>query len=287
VNIDTSTELCAVIGNPVAHSLSPLMHNAAFDAAGINGVYLAFEVRDLPAFFTGMRAMPSFRGLSVTIPHKIAAMAYLDEIDALAQQTGCVNTVINEKGRLRGMITDGLGTLRAFSEAGVALDGKKILFLGSGGAVRAVAFAMALRTGAAGITILGRTPRRVDAIIRDVSAAASAPVTGGSLAKDLTAAMAAHDIVIHGTPIGMHGGNTEASCLPPGMLRAEQVVFDMVYRPLKTRLLRDAEAAGATVIPGLEMLVHQAVLQFEAWTGQNAPYAVMRRELVRALEEDG
>ncbi len=285
MKIDTETQLCAVIGNPVAHSLSPAMHNAAFEAAALNYVYVAFGVDDLAGCIAGMRALPSFRGMSVTIPHKVAIMEFLDEVDVMAQHVGCVNTVTNQDGRLVGSITDGLGTLRAFEEAGVSLEGKRILFAGSGGAVRAVAFAMAEQAAPAQITILGRTPARLEELITHLGGNSDVPIASGYLAGDIEEAMDAHDVVVHGTPLGMHGHGEGETCIPRECLRPDHVIFDMVYRPLKTRLIQDAEAAGCKTILGLEMLVNQAVLQFETWTGAEAPRDVMREVLLSALAE--
>lgn len=282
--IDTATRVCAVIGNPVEHSLSPPIHNAAFEAAGLNYVYVAFRVEDVAACLAGMRAFDGFRGMSVTIPHKLAVMRHLDEIDPMAVKVGSVNTITHEGHRLVGSTTDGPGTLRAFQEAEVSLAGKRIVFVGSGGAVRAVAFAMADLAGAAHITILGRTATRVEGLVGDLRARTGASVAGGSLANDLTEAMASHDIVIQGTPLGMFPHAVDETAIPKMLLRPEHVVFDMVYRPFKTRLLREAEAVGCATIPGLEMLLNQAVLQFETWTGVAAPRDVMRAALVRALE---
>jgi len=281
--IDTHTQLCAVIGRPVGHSLSPAMHNAAFAAAGLNYVYLAFEVEDVAACLTGMRALPNFRGLSVTIPHKLAVMDHLDEIDALARRVGSVNTITNEGGRLIGTTTDGLGTLRAFQDAGVALAGKRVLFLGSGGAVRSVAFAFAERAEVAAITILGRTAANVAALVKNLGTATATSVVGGTLGDDLAPALETHDVIVQGTSVGMHGHDEGASLVPASLLRLEHAVFDMVYRPLKTRLIHDAEDTGCQVILGLDMLVNQAVLQFETWTDIPAPREVMREALLKAL----
>lgn len=281
-SIDTDTQVCAVIGNPVKHSLSPAMHNAAFAATGLNYVYVAFQVADVAGCLQGMRALPGFRGLSVTIPHKITAMQYVDEVDELARRVGCINTVTNEHGRLLGTTTDGLGTLRAFAEAGVSLAGKRILFLGTGGAVRSVAFAMAEESRPAKITLLGRTPANVAELARDL-AAVGAPVAAGSLTEDLASALDSHEVIIQGTPVGMYPERVGETCVPAALLRPEHVVFDMVYRPLKTRLLEEAAAAGCIIIPGSAMLVNQAVLQFERWTGQPAPREIMLGALLRAL----
>lgn len=283
--IDTDTQLCAVIGNPVTHSLSPAMHNAAFETAKLNYVYVAFAVQDVAGCLAGMRALPSFRGMSVTIPHKVAVMDYLDEVDDLARHVGCVNTITNDGGRLLGTITDGLGTLRAFAEAEVDLTGKRVLFLGAGGAVRAVAFAMAENAHTAGVTLLGRTAERVAALGRDLRDNTDAHIAWGSLADGLEEAMASHDVVINGTPLGMYPENIGLSPVPGHLFREEHVAFDMVYRPSLTAFLSDAQAAGCITIPGLDMLVNQAELQFECWTGQAAPAGVMRSALMEALAE--
>lgn len=282
--IDTHTQLCAVIGRPVGHSLSPAIHNAAFEAAGLNYVYLAFEVDDVAACLAGMRALPSFRGLSVTIPHKLAVMAHLDEIDPMARRVGSVNTVTNTGGKLVGTTTDGLGTLRAFEDAEIPLAGKRVLFLGSGGAVRSVAFAMAERAAPGAITILGRTPANVAALAADLRMATEVPVAPGSLEVDLAVALETHDVIVQGTSVGMFGHDEGVSVVPASLLRPEHAVFDMVYRPLKTRLICDAENAGCRVLLGLDMLVNQAVLQFEGWTGVAAPRAIMRDALLKALQ---
>jgi len=276
--INTETQLCAVIGHPIVHSLSPAMHNAAFAAAGLNAVYAAC--------LNGMRALPSFRGLSITIPHKESAMQHVDEVDDLARRVGCINTVTNENGRLLGTTTDGLGTLRAFADAGVDLVGRRVLFLGTGGAVRSVAFAMLDTAGAAGITVLGRTPANVAALTRDLSVHTDASVDSGALATDLAAALQTHDVIVQGTPLGMYPERVGESCVPADGLRSDHVVFDMVYRPLKTQLILDAEAAGCTTILGLEMLVNQAVLQFERWFHVDAPRTAMRNALLDALGGD-
>ena len=284
--IDTATRLCAVIGNPVGHSLSPTIHNAAFEASGLNYVYVAFEVTDVAGCLQGMRALPGFRGMSVTIPHKAAVIPHLDAIDPLAAHIGSVNTIANDGGRLIGSSTDGPGTLGAFAEAGVDLAGKRVLFLGSGGAVRAVAFAVAADSSPAGIAILGRTPSRVQSLAEDVSTKTGMDVTCGDLARDLEGAVGACDVLIQGTPVGMYPGRIGETCVPAAWLRPEMIVFDMVYRPLKTRLIQDAEAAGCRVVLGLEMLIQQAALQYERWTGARAPVAVMRAALIAALERE-
>ena len=159
------------------------------------------------------------------------------------------------------------------------------MFLGAGGAVRAVAFAFAETSAPAQITLLGRNSERVAPLIEDLSREANVPIVQGDLKDDLSKALAEHDVVIQGTPIGMFGHQEGESIVPADALRPEQVIFDMVYRPLKTRLIQDAEATGCPIIPGLEMLLNQAELQFERWTGVPAPSQVMRDALLAALAE--
>jgi len=275
-SIDTDTQLCGVIGNPVGHSRSPRIHNAAYEAAGLNFAYLAFEVSDVASCLAGMRSMPNFRGLSVTIPHKLAVMEHLDELEPMARKVGSVNTITNEGGRLIGSTTDGPGAVRALDEAGVSLVGKRVLFLGSGGAVRAVAFAVAELCSPAVVTVLGRSPERVGLLVEDLRGKAPGTFESGDLSADVGEAMGRHDVIVHGTPVGMAPDRDGETCVPSETLDSEHVVFDMVYTPRRTQLIADAEAAGATVVYGIEMLLNQAALQFERWTGKSAPLDAMR-----------
>ncbi|MCF6284529.1 MAG: shikimate dehydrogenase, partial [Candidatus Hydrogenedentes bacterium] len=248
--ITTQTQFCAVIGNPVGHSLSPAIHNAAFEAAGLNYIYGAFRVEDVGACLQGMRAMAGFRGLSITIPHKVDAMAHVDELSPMARQVGCINTVTNDNGRLLGSVTDGTGTLRAFKHAKVDPAGKQVVFLGAGGAVRAVAFAFAVESGCAGVTLLARDPKKAAALAGDIAPYAPCSVEFGHLADDIESIMANHDIVVQGTPVGMYPKHENALCIPAATLRPEHIVFDMVYRPLETTLIQEARSRGCTTIFG-------------------------------------
>lgn len=281
--LDAETKLCAVIGNPVRHSLSPAIHNAAFEAEGLNYAYLAFEVEDLSACSAAMRALGEFRGMSVTIPHKIAIMEFLDEVSASAQNVGSVNTVTNDHGKLIGSTTDGPGALRAFSEAGVNLAGRRVLCLGAGGAVRAVAFAVAEEARTEKLTILARRSTQVGELVDDLRQKTDVEVSGGDLASEVLHAVAQHDVIIQGTPMGMAPDFLDDSCVPAGCLHSDHIVFDMVYRPARTPLVLDAEQAGCTIVPGLDMLIFQAALQFETWTGRSAPIEAMRTAAQLAL----
>lgn len=275
--IDARTHLCAVIGNPVEHSLSPAIHNAAFGTLGLNYVYVAFQVQNIADAITGLRAFGNFRGLSVTIPHKVSIMQHLDIIDEIARNTGSVNTVVKEGDILKGSSSDGPGAIKAMNDYGVDISGRRVLVLGSGGAARAISFALAMSPRPPEISVLGVIPDELQALAHDLNDKTPACVRAKPMDDDaVKSAVGEADIIIHSTPVGMHP-NTDATLVPKQLLRAEQVVFDIVYTPRETRLLREAKSVGCAVIPGVEMFVNQAVIQFELWTGQRAPVSVMRK----------
>jgi len=284
ISITNSTRFCAVIGNPVAHSLSPAIHNAAFHELGLDFVYLAFRVEDVKGALAGMRSLESFRGMSVTIPHKIEVMKYLDEIAEVDRSIGSINTIINEKGKLTGLGTDGPGALKALVDAGVELDGKNILMLGSGGAARAIAFTLARNAAPGKISILDINDSMLQGLTADLKTGTGAlieagPLTGLSLAQ----AMKHADVIINCTPIGMHP-NVNDSLIPAGLFQPGQVVFDIVYTPLETKLLANARSRGLKTVSGVEMFINQAVLQFRHFTGVDAPVEVMRRVVMERLK---
>lgn len=281
--ISVNTRLCAVIGNPIAHSLSPAIHNAAFDALGLDYVYIACRVEDVRGALAGVRALSNFRGLSVTIPHKIEAMQYVDEISDEDRSIGSINTVIHEGDRLIGLGTDGPGALKAIRDAGVEVDGLHVLMLGAGGAARAVAFTLARKTRLRELTMLDIDAAMLQRLTTDLRQGTPAVITDALMTpQSLAAAMARADLIIHCTPIGMHP-REHVSLVPPELFRPGQVVFDIVYTPLETKLLSEAKACGLKIIPGVEMFVNQAVLQFEQFTGVDAPIEVMRRVVLEHL----
>jgi shikimate dehydrogenase len=282
-SISPRTRLCAVIGNPVGHSLSPAIHNAAFAALGLDFVYLAFHVEDVAGALAGMRALDNFRGMSVTIPHKITAMSLVDEIAEVDRSIGSINTIIKADGRLIGLGTDGPGALQALLAAGVALDGKNVLMLGAGGAARAIAFTLATATKLRKLFITDVAEQVLTGLSGDLQTRTGVDVTAAVLGDDTLAGMVASaDIIINCTPVGMHP-HEDASLVPVELFRPGQVVFDIVYTPLATKLLADARSRGLTTISGVEMFINQAVLQFKAFTGQEAPVEVMRRVVMERL----
>ncbi|MEK7686272.1 MAG: shikimate dehydrogenase [Verrucomicrobiota bacterium] len=277
------TQVCAVIGNPVAHSLSPAIHNAAFDELDLDFVYIACQVENVKDALAGMRAMHSFRGLSITIPHKIEAMKHVDEIAEVDRTIGSINTVVNERGQLFGLSTDGPGALKALVDAEVDMDRKNILLLGAGGAARAISFTLARNFKLGELSILDVNKTMLEQLTADLKAGTEAPVKSELLTEDsLKAAMKRADAIIHCTPIGMHP-KEDASLIPRELFRPGQVVFDIVYTPLETKLLGEAKACGLKVISGVEMFINQAVLQFERFTGVDAPVEVMRRVVLERL----
>jgi shikimate dehydrogenase len=282
--IGTGTQMCAVIGNPIAHSLSPAIHNAAYEKTGLDFVYLAFRVEDVQSALTGMRAFENFRGMSVTIPHKIEVMKYMDKIAEADRAIGSINTVINEKGTLRGLGTDGPGALQALTDADVDINGQNVLMLGSGGAARAIAFTLVRKTRLNQLAILDIDETMLKGLAYDLKAGTNARIIPDKLGHDpLVAAMKTADIIIHCTPVGMHP-NEDVSLIPSTLFRPEQVVFDIVYTPLQTKLLCDAESHGLKVISGVNMFINQAVLQFEHFTGVDAPVETMRQVVMEHLK---
>jgi shikimate dehydrogenase len=262
--ITGSTRVVGVIGDPVEHSRSPAMHNAAFDALGLDWVYAAFAVpRGEGA--AAVRAIPvlSLAGLNVTMPHKADAADACDQLSPAAAALGAVNTVVVRSDRsLVGHSTDGEGFLRALGDEGVSVSARRCVVLGAGGAARAIAHAL----GGAGANVTVAA-RREDAAR---SAAALAP-GGTAIALD-DVPVETFDVVVNATPIGMR---REPPPFDPARLRAGQFVFDTVY-PAETPLLVEARARGAGAVGGLGMLVHQGALSFELWTGCAPPLAVMR-----------
>jgi shikimate dehydrogenase len=282
VKIDGKSRICAVIGSPVEHSLSPALHNAAFSEKKLNMCYVAFRVEDLAAAMAGVKGL-NLLGLSVTIPHKVAILDHLDEVDETAMQIGSVNTVLHKEGRLIGYNSDGMGAVRALKEAEVPLTDEKVTILGSGGAARAIAFALGKEVPLREMALLGIEVEECGRLAEDLQKALPFPVEWEPMNPEtLSRHIPGSSGVIHCTPVGMTP-HTEQSVLDRQLLRPEQFVFDIVYNPLKTRLLQEAESAGCRVVPGVEMFIHQAVFQFELWTGEAAPVDCMRKVVMEAL----
>ncbi|WP_028324356.1 shikimate dehydrogenase [Desulfatirhabdium butyrativorans] len=270
MKIDAATSLYAVFGNPVEHSLSPEIFNAAFEAAGIPAIYLAFRVDDIGRGVEAIRAL-GIRGASVTIPHKQRLMRHLDEIDPSALRIGAVNTVLAREGNLIGYNTDGLGAMLALKTK-TRLCGKRVLLIGAGGAARAIGTVL-VEEGSE-LSIANRSEARGRMLCEALGATWCPPgdIEGGHF-----------DILIQTTPVGMWPGGIDASPVSPSLFRPGMIVMDIVYVPEETRFLRDARQAGCTTIAGSEMFLHQAAAQFERWTQRPAPIDIMRSALQEGL----
>ena len=285
-SISARTRVCGVIGNPVEHSMSPAMHNAAFRELGLDYVYVAFRVlpENVVQAISGMKAL-GLRGLNVTLPHKVAVMPLLDEIDPAAQAIEAVNTIVNDNGKLTGYNTDAPGFLRPLLERGIDIGGKNVLILGAGGASRAVAYVLAEK--GARITILNRHKERAEALADRINAEHSGTTTALELNdENLNRQIENAEILVNVTSVGM-SPNVSDSLVKPSLLRRGVVVYDTVYTPVKTRLLRDAEAAGADVISGIEMLTWQGAIAFELFTGEKAPLELMKSAAIKQLQGVG
>ncbi len=279
MEINAHTQLCGLIGNPVEHSLSPAIHNAAFQKLGLNFVYLAFRVEAIGDAIKGLRSLGNFRGASVTIPHKVSAVPFLDSLEPTARHIGAINTIVAEGGILKGYNTDAIGALRALRESDVALKGRQVVMLGSGGAARAIAFALGAETGIDRLTILGIDEQERTVLVRDLRLKVGMAVQESLLDESmLRKVLPDTHVLIHCTPMGM-SPKVQQTSVPAALLHSGLTVMDIVYNPRDTQLLKDAKAAGCRVIPGLEMFLHQASAQFELWTNQAAPADVMRAVL--------
>lgn len=269
------------MGDPIEHSVSPVMHNAAFRALNLDYVYLAFHVRkeELEQAVNGIRSL-GIVGINVTIPHKVAILRFLDALDPVAEAIGAVNTVHNKGGELIGYNTDGIGALLALKKK-VDLRAARIVLLGAGGAAKSIAFCIA--NECEGLIILNRTANKAvelaDSLGHLKASTAGLPLTSGTLREALTDA----DVLINATSVGMFP-NVNETLVARGLMRPDLVVLDIVYNPPKTRLLGEAEEAGAATMNGIDMLVYQGAASFETWTGHKAPVDVMKKAALGELE---
>ncbi len=281
-SISGKTMVCGLIGDPVEHTMSPAMHNAAFKKLGLDFVYVAFRVQaaELGRAIEGIRAL-NMRGLNVTIPHKVAVMKLLDKLDPMAEKIGAVNTIVNDDGILTGYNTDATGFLQPLLEKRIELKNKYAAILGAGGASRGISFILAERV--ASLTILNRKVERAKELASRTSLAFGSKVTAGELTgENLSRVLEKTDILVNATSVGM-SPNSDETPVPANLLRPGMIVYDVVYNPVKTRLLQEAEASGAEIISGLDMLVWQGAMAFEKWTGQKAPVKLMKQEAMKIL----
>jgi len=282
LKIDEQTKLYGIIGDPVEHSLSPVIQNAAFENLKLNCIYVAFHVEqaELKSAINGMRSL-KIHGFNVTMPYKTGILPLIDEVEKIAAKIGAVNTIKNFNGRLIGYNTDGVGALKALEKNGIRLSGKKVVVLGAGGAGRAISYA--LISEAEELVILNRTELKAQRLAEELQVESKAAITYGQLNNEaLLRTLKDANIIINTTSVGMHPYENETP-INKKLLNADVTVFDLVYSPLKTRLLKEAEAQDAKTLNGLHLLIHQGAESFKIWTALNAPLDVMWRALRRTL----
>lgn len=281
LEINSETKLLGLIGNPVKHSLSPVIHNTAIKVHGLNLVYLALPVEPLylEAALKGMAAI-GFKGFNVTIPHKEAVLPFLDSISSEGKMIGAINTVVINQGKLRGYNTDGIGFIRALEEKQIDPTGMNILILGAGGAAKAVAVALALR-GAGSIVIGNRSFSRAQELAEKIAAMGTNASAQPLERLKKAATFSGIDLLVNTTPVGMNP--EDRLLIPVEALPRECVVCDLVYGPQKSRLLREAGKGGHTAVDGSAMLLHQGAAAFSLFTGLEPPLAEMRQALHVAL----
>lgn len=280
-DLDENTDVYGIIAGNTSYSVSPWMHNAAFKAAGSNAVFIPLQVADIEPFFTRMVAPDTreinlnFKGFSVTNPHKQQIITYLDDIDETAKSIGAVNTVKIEDGKFFGYNTDALGFIVPLKNAFGNLANARVAIFGAGGAARACIFA--LQQEGSTLTLFARNVEKALLLADEFGISIGVPKTNNqSLSSDF-------DIIINATPLGTAGPSVNFSILEAPQLEGVKLVYDLVYNPMETALMREAKTAGVPTLGGLEMLIAQGIRQFEIWTGYTAPTDAMRSAVQKRL----
>jgi shikimate dehydrogenase len=280
--ITAKTKILAVIGYPIEHSMSPTMHNAAIQDLNLDYVYVAYNIapENLGKAVEGFRAL-EIKGVNVTIPHKVAIMQFLDEIDPIAKKIGAINTVKNENGYLKARNTDGAGGKKSLLENGCELSGKNVLFVGAGGVARALSYFIAEDVGQ--IAFLDVVEEQAKSLANDINAKTGVKTVSNVVSeRNLRDSCANSDILINASPIGMYP-KINATPVPKEFLHKNLFVFDVVYNPLKTQLLTDAEEVGCQILGGLDMLVNQGILAFQWWTRKDPNKELMMNKIIDFL----
>ncbi|MHA1460171.1 MAG: shikimate dehydrogenase [Promethearchaeota archaeon] len=282
--INGRTKVLCVIGHPIDHSMSPVMHNAALKELSLNYIYLAFDVPpgDLEKALLGFKKS-DMKGINVTIPHKETIIQYLDQIEPLAEKIGAVNAIKNVDGILIGKNTDGLGAKKALIDARCKIKGKKVLILGAGGAARAISFALSEEIDE--VFICNRTEKRAFKLAKELKDKMNIPATGKDFGKaTLKSLLNDADILINTTPIGMYP-DVNKSPISKELLTDRLLVYDIIYNPLQTQLLKDASEIGCKTLNGIDMFVNQGALAFEWWTDKKPNINLMKEKIIEILGE--
>ena len=280
MKIKGSTNIVGLIGHPVEHSFSPPMHNAAFDALNMDYAYVAFDVNpnDLKSAIEGAESL-NIKGFNVTIPHKVDVMQYLDELDEVARLIGAVNTI--DFKNLKGYNTDGIGAVKAIEEV-TSIKNKNVIVAGAGGASRAISFYI-VKYGAESLTILNRNEVKAESLASDVSDSGLIGEVASDSINAIGNYMESADVLIDTTPLGMHPNINDEPIVKADMMDEDLVVFDAVYNPNETVLIKEAIKANAKPVYGIKMLLYQGAESFKIWTGKTAPVDVMEKALRNTL----
>ncbi|MBD3196013.1 MAG: shikimate dehydrogenase [Candidatus Lokiarchaeota archaeon] len=284
-HISAKTKLLCLIGHPVEHSMSPIMHNAVLKQMGMDFVYVAFSVisKSLKKAVKGIKAL-NIKGVNVTIPHKQNIIPYLDYIDPLAKNIGAVNTIKNEDGTLKATNTDARGAKDALLNAGCKISGKNIVILGAGGAARALCFT--LGEDAELLTIANRTEHKAKELAEEIRKKLDVKVEGYSNnPRIINNLVKKADILINSTPVGMFPDINQIP-IPESIIHSDLFVFDIIYNPIKTLLINKAEKVGCNTLGGLDMLVNQGALAFEWWTGKKPDTTIMKNKIIEYMGHD-
>lgn len=282
--MDSKTIMTGLFGHPVGHSLSPVMHNQAFDVCGLNFRYAAFDIpsEEIGQAVAGIKAL-GFRGVNVTIPHKVSVMSYLDEIDEEAQIIGAVNTIVNENGRLIGYNTDGRGYVRSLiEETGINPREQSVLMVGAGGAARGVAVAL-LRSGVTDLVIANRSKDKAESLIYHLQSAIPGKKLKAIGLSDVKSTIQNRTLLVQTTSIGM-SPNVNESPIAKELLHKNLLISDLIYNPLKTQIQKDGEEIGCRIHSGVGMFIYQGALSFEYWTNRKAPVEEMQKVVMSKLE---
>jgi len=282
--ITANTNFICIIGHPIEHSLSPIMHNALFQDFKLDYAYLSFDVHpdNLKAAFEGIRAL-NIKGANVTIPHKEDSLKYMDDLELSVKKIGALNTVKNENGKLIGRNTDVLGAKKALEDAKFDLKQKKVMVLGAGGAARAVIYA--IKDEINELIIINRTYKKAKALAEEIKKDNTIKIEAHEYNQhSITNLVQSIDILINTTPVGMYP-DIKTSPLPKQALHERLCVFDVIYNPLKTQLLKDASSKGCKILGGLDMLINQGALAFEWWTSKKPNIKFMKAKIIEFLED--
>ncbi len=280
--ITSKTKIFCVIGHPIEHSMSPIMWNPALQELGLDHVYLAFDVhpKDLEKAISGIRSL-GISGINVTLPHKETVIKYLDEIDPIALKIGAINTIKNDEGTLKARNTDASGAKKALLDADCNVSGKNIVFLGAGGVGRSLAYIMTEESNQ--ITLMDLIEERAIAVANEIKENMNVSIEGKISNKNtVNETLKKADILINATPVGMYP-KVEDTPITKKSLHSDLFVFDVVYNPIETRLMKEAAEIGCKTLGGLDMLVNQGILAFEWWTNKNPNRSLMKKKIVEFL----